>query len=582
MKYIKDEDLEFLEHVKSRDLNKLVEILTKTKTEELTKRDIYQEFKGDHHQYWEEIAAELQYFGGNTIANILRRRGVKYSEILKDVCQTLKIDIDNESIINENMLNKIWNKALKVDYPLLTQAFEDKLLNFIKSSNQEDSFKNIKQQVSSLKNKDTMLALVTIPGFLLKRISDPAYRVTIEAVCEIARLRRQYESVSQSLVLENQKAKKLPLRYSESLLVMDNDGEELGELKIIEAESIDDIDFIENNSEEIDRTKQFLADAFTGIITTPNQTVELVFSPEVQKGLANGTYKLLENRAIVVNTKSGAIKEHAEIFSSGKGKQLLTGGYQLLSIAVAQSHLADIEKSLSSIKSLVTQIQEKLEAEDRAQIEGSIDYIVNIVDFIRINDYKIELKQQKKQKIEDIILDVLKWKNKILIEFQNLNNEINNVDNKDSFGTKNTFDELKKLLKIVEPLKYRYELILKLSSLLSIIKKLIDPFEEEFSNVEIKLNEFEEKINDYNRCINKQKEKLKAYFNLDDTLEERKKIIDILQNKNRQDLKNLHFDYEKRMQTIETYFNKINNGKSSIVFLLDDNANIDRYAINMY
>ncbi len=42
MGYIKDEDLEFLKDVKSQDLNKLVEILTKPKAEELTKKDILQ------------------------------------------------------------------------------------------------------------------------------------------------------------------------------------------------------------------------------------------------------------------------------------------------------------------------------------------------------------------------------------------------------------------------------------------------------------------------------------------------------------------------------------------------------------
>ena len=44
MKYQKDKDLEFLKNVKSQDLENLVQILTSTKTEELSKRDIYKEF----------------------------------------------------------------------------------------------------------------------------------------------------------------------------------------------------------------------------------------------------------------------------------------------------------------------------------------------------------------------------------------------------------------------------------------------------------------------------------------------------------------------------------------------------------
>ncbi len=88
MKYQKDKDLEFLKNVKSQDLENLVQILTSTKTEELSKRDIYKEFYPNHSIYWEEIAAELQYFGGNTVVNIIRSKGVLYSEIVRDVSKT--------------------------------------------------------------------------------------------------------------------------------------------------------------------------------------------------------------------------------------------------------------------------------------------------------------------------------------------------------------------------------------------------------------------------------------------------------------------------------------------------------------
>lgn len=48
--------------------------------------------------------------------------------------------------------------------------------------------------------------------------------------------------------------------------------------------------------------------------------------------------------------------------SEDKQKQFLTGGFQLLSIAVAQSHLADIEKRLYSIENSLKQILGKLDA----------------------------------------------------------------------------------------------------------------------------------------------------------------------------------------------------------------------------
>ena len=566
MKHIEDKDLEFLQFIKSEDLNKLVDILTNPSTEELTKRDIYKEFQPDHSQYWEEIATELQHFGGNTLANIVRvRRGVLYAEILRDVCKVLKVNFNTY---------------------LSTEEIEDILLSSISDSTKEDGLlKRMGRQVD-FRNKDMFLLAVpvlpiTIPSFLLKKVSDPAYRVTVEAVFEIIRLRKQYRLDSKNKNSEELNKNLVPLKYSESFSIVDNNGKELTQLKTVEEESINNINFIKANGREVDKVKQLLADTFKGIISTPNQTIELVFSPEVQEGLKNGTLALKEGSAVARQASNGQIKEFGKIVSSGQGKQLLTGGYQLLSIAVAQSHLADIEKSLGSIKRLVNQIIDKLEAEDKAQIEGSIDYIETIVDFIRENEYDIELSQQKKNKIEDIICDILKWEKKLLQEFKNLNNEINTINDKDTFGTKNTFDELRSILKRVEPLRDRYELILKLSSLLNIIKRLIDSKEVEFSNVKIKLSQFENEMNQYNKNIEKQKEKLKSYFNLDETLEERKKIVDKLQNNNNENFKQLTFEYLERDKSIEDYFNKNNNAQSSIILSFDENNSIEKYAINL-
>lgn len=566
MKHIEDKDLEFLQFIKSEDLNKLVDILTNPSTEELTKRDIYKEFQPDHSQYWEEIATELQHFGGNTLANIVRvRRGVLYAEILRDVCKALKVNFNTY---------------------LSTEEIEDILLSSISDSTKEDGLlKRMGRQVD-FRNKDMFLLAVpvlpiTIPSFLLKKVSDPAYRVTVEAVFEIIKLRKQYQLDSKNKNSEELNKNLVPLKYSESFSIVDNNGKELTQLKTVEEESINNINFIKANGREVDKVKQLLADTFKGIISTPNQTIELVFSPEVQEGLKNGTLALKEGSAVARQASNGQIKEFGKIVSSGQGKQLLTGGYQLLSIAVAQSHLADIEKSLGSIKRLVNQIIDKLEAEDKAQIEGSIDYIETIVDFIRENEYDIELSQQKKNKIEDIICDILKWEKKLLQEFKNLNNEINTINDKDTFGTKNTFDELRSILKRVEPLRDRYELILKLSSLLNIIKRLIDSKEVEFSNVKIKLSQFENEMNQYNKNIEKQKEKLKSYFNLDETLEERKKIVDKLQNNNNENFKQLTFEYEERDKSIEDYFNKNNNAQSSIILSFDENNSIEKYAINL-
>lgn len=117
MAYRKDPGLDFLKEVPSSDLGPLVDILTKTKdgtprlTEELTTNSRYKEAYPEHQQYWDLVAAEIQCFGANTIATMLRGgKGVPYREVLKDVCDKLKVDYNkasNTEVIELNLLIKV-------------------------------------------------------------------------------------------------------------------------------------------------------------------------------------------------------------------------------------------------------------------------------------------------------------------------------------------------------------------------------------------------------------------------------------------------------------------------------------------
>ena len=106
MAYRKDPDLEFLGNVSSADLDLLVRILTEDKdgnerlTEELTTNDIYKAYYPDHQAYWKLIAAEIQCFGANTFATMLRGgEGVLYREVLTDVCDKMKVNYNGGSRI---------------------------------------------------------------------------------------------------------------------------------------------------------------------------------------------------------------------------------------------------------------------------------------------------------------------------------------------------------------------------------------------------------------------------------------------------------------------------------------------------
>jgi len=140
MAYRNDSDLSFLKNVSSSDLDVLVEVLIKDKdgdarlTEELTMHDRYKSHSPSHNQYWDLIAAEIQCFGGNSFATMLRGgEGVVYKEVLTDACDKMKVNYNkNASVetIEMNLLMKILTDSMENMKPEeLKQIVEDLGLN---------------------------------------------------------------------------------------------------------------------------------------------------------------------------------------------------------------------------------------------------------------------------------------------------------------------------------------------------------------------------------------------------------------------------------------------------------------------
>ena len=121
MSYRPDQDLDFLQYSDNEDLEILVNYITKSNsgsvrwTEELTENDKYKKYNPDHKQYWNVIAAEIQKYGGNTIANIFRGdMGVPYRKVLINVCKKMKVNINSQSpidVIEMNLLFTILTKS---------------------------------------------------------------------------------------------------------------------------------------------------------------------------------------------------------------------------------------------------------------------------------------------------------------------------------------------------------------------------------------------------------------------------------------------------------------------------------------
>ena len=84
-------------------------------TSELDTTTVYKEKHPDHTAYTDEIASEIQRFGGNTFANRLRGgEGQTYKKIVCAVAKRLKVNVNPKreiEVIEEQILLKILEKA---------------------------------------------------------------------------------------------------------------------------------------------------------------------------------------------------------------------------------------------------------------------------------------------------------------------------------------------------------------------------------------------------------------------------------------------------------------------------------------
>lgn len=242
MAYVPDEDLHFLSKCSNEELQPLVDILTidpkdgKPRiTESLTNSIKYKVHSPNHKMYWQEIAEEIQTFGGNSIANIFRfGRGVKYREILIDVCKHLKLKF-NESAnttsiervlleqvlkiaveeLSENQLQQL-ARELKIDSAGLTHAaliaaVQGSILTFLTTSIEVSVITGSVLSFVPMITTTTLgtlisgtllgriLGVATGPigfaltgGYSLLELASPAMRVTVPVAIQIAFLRLKH------------------------------------------------------------------------------------------------------------------------------------------------------------------------------------------------------------------------------------------------------------------------------------------------------------------------------------------------------------------------------------------------------
>ncbi len=119
-------------------------------------------------------------------------------------------------------------------------------------------------------------------------------------------------------------------------------------------------------------------------------TYTLSFKPEIAKGIADGSLKMMESldggfRAIAVNAKGKEIIQGAGSLHLTEGLKLTAGlmaVWQVLAIVTAQAFLMDINKQLVNINKELEGIKNFLEHQQYATLIGNFKYIQTIRDVL--------------------------------------------------------------------------------------------------------------------------------------------------------------------------------------------------------
>lgn len=235
------------------------------------------------------------------------------------------------------------------------------------------------------------------------------------------------------------------------------------------------------NEAALNCAKQIAPELLTKSLTLPGKTVEIAFDPAIQKGLNTGTYEIVKvasgegKRLMARAIDSKQLVGQGRFMEIGKLRQIGVGAFHIVSIAVAQAHLMEINKNLEAIKEGLQAIRDFLEIKDIAKLEGTIKYLEHIVDFIRQMATPDSLPSEKRNELEAIRREMMAWNSQIKQEAEGLREKIEKQKDEDFFGTGDTFEKLKEHAAAVEKVIKKFRLLLRQANLFNLISAYLDP-----------------------------------------------------------------------------------------------------------
>lgn len=435
------------------DLAPLVETITSRPTNFLDTNEDYKKHKPKHSMYHKAIGDDLRLFGGNSLRNIFRGEGPSYDEIVVDVCKKLDVSCsDGKTAENEQNLLTL---HLERQWKLLSKEEQDEMI----AKAREEAAGQIWTSTSIL--KDGVLFLGTRMlwgplgwGSLVYSVAEPAFKVTVPCVLHIAYLRRKYleQATKPKAVTPAPKPSHsssysgghapvpAPVVESAGALVFSApDGQPVLSLaKISDAPSQGWYPVADSES-GISRLNPLLhavpnLAVAHNVATTNYMEVVVTKGKLVQAADGNGF------RAIVHGPDKSII-ENARLYEANGLSNLVNAAvlFQIVSIAVAQKHLADISQKLSEIKAGVDRIQLFQKNERKSILTGATRYFEQVAPSVLDGEFSDGIRNQ----IEQHEASLLQVQDHLMEDIRHESRQMLTVQGSDSFGSKGLHDNIR-------------------------------------------------------------------------------------------------------------------------------------------
>lgn len=358
------------------DLEPLLSLIKDRVSSSIESDEDYKKSPSQPSRFCRAIGDEIRRYGGNTMANTVRRGGPDYSEIVGDVCKRFGVPFDESDIVKSE--SALLNLYLDVEWSTLPHSERDAAAERARAKvlSEATKFSNVVKG-NAAKGPLAIFGLPGVPALTTLSLADPAYRVTAPCVLHIAYVRRLVlESIASNptAVFESAPAVPQSLTRSATLTVGETGADSLVSLTRI-SEPVVENWLRASSGADISRLSplfQAVPSLAAAQNVASNTYMEVVINGPLLKAKGTEGYRLI--------TMIDGKPSHGTLLDPSALSNIVNAGalLQVASVALGQKHLADIKRELNELKKTVTSIEDFQQNGRFAKVSGLVTYLEQV------------------------------------------------------------------------------------------------------------------------------------------------------------------------------------------------------------